>query len=341
MACGGVEGGATRSVAVILNNDGTVLAKEEGLGTNHWLIGIEECCKRINDMITAAKRSAGLDLDQPLQSVGLSLSGAEKADVKEKIASTLTSTYPTLSDSYDVCTDTFGALASACDAAGVVLIAGTGSNCLLINPDSSTHNCGGWGHSIGDEGSAWWIANQAVRIVFQHQDGLTEAPADITWLKNKVYSFFEMENGFGILPHLYDDFKKPKFAQLCKIMATEGSDDPVVQHIFQQAGWYLGKHVRAVARHAHPSLLSAAGGLNIVCVGSVFKSWPLLKAGFLKGLYPSEDTSPVVSEFRLLFLTGTSAVGAARLGVLHGPTKKDLPLKHDGSDVTLLYEHTQ
>lgn len=67
-----------------------------------------------------------------------------------------------------------------------MLIAGTGSNCRLVNPDDTEFNCGGWGHFIGDEGSAYSIAHYALKEVFDAEDGFNPH-AEITWLKAAMY----------------------------------------------------------------------------------------------------------------------------------------------------------
>lgn len=56
-------------------------------------------------------------------------------------------------------------------------------------------------------------------------------------------------------------------------------------------------------------LLKIDGGLPVVCVGSVWKSWDLLKPGFIKHLEEQQN----VPEFSLLELTTNVATGAAYL----------------------------
>ena len=95
---------------------------------------------------------------------------------------------------------------------GVVLIAGTGSNSLLVNPDGSEGRCGGWGHVLGDEGSAWWIAQKAMKFWFDEEDNLIQPPYSSEKIAEAIKSYFGIKDRFGLLTHCYDKFEKPHFA---------------------------------------------------------------------------------------------------------------------------------
>ena len=91
-------------------------------------------CKRIADLISEAKVAAGIDCTVPLSCLGLSLSGADNAEKQKEISDTLLAKYPQATKHCFTCNDTLSPLVTATDGGGVVLIAGTGSNCLLANP---------------------------------------------------------------------------------------------------------------------------------------------------------------------------------------------------------------
>ena len=54
-------------------------------------------------------------------------------------------------------------------------------------------------------------------------------------------------------------------------------------------------------------------GLRVVCVGGVFKSWPLMKGGFIEGVREYEN--PLLHDIILLKMNTTTAKGAPSLYV--------------------------
>lgn len=314
---GGLEGGGGHSVVVLFNTKGEKLAELEGPSTNLWLVGMDECQNRINSMVQEAKEKAGLPKDLALKALGLSLSGCEDDAKNEELKQSLLRKFPALSESYVVCSDTIGSIATASENGGIVIISGTGSNSFALNPDGSTARCGGWGYLLGDEGSAFWVAHTAVKIILDEEDNRRTPPYDTKVAKAAMLEHFEISDRFGLLEHCYSKFSKAVYAGYCAKLANGAHQgDPLCRHIFKEAGRVLGECIGALLPSISKSLLDEPEGLPVICVGAVWRSFDLMKEGFVEGA--GSQPGPIKSSnslrsFRLLELCSTLAVGAAYL----------------------------
>jgi len=307
---GGIEGGGTHSTFIILDGKGVKLTEIKGPDTNHWKLGIDETAARLSAMIEKGKQELEIPKNVPLDCVGLTLSGCEEETTNRQIVKTLLEKYPQSSKDYMISSDTLGSIRTGLESGGIVLIAGTGSNALLINPDGKTHSCGGWGYMIGDEGGAYRIAHRACKYVFDDIDDFVQAPESISYVWPAMRSYFNVSDRNAMLPYLYANFDKSTIAGFTKEIAI-GCErgDPLCLKIFEEAGQLLAKHIIALSKKAHNDLKLARGGLKVICVGSVWKSWKFMKNGFLDEIHNSH----IVDELSLMHLTTSSALGACYL----------------------------
>ncbi|XP_050299838.1 N-acetyl-D-glucosamine kinase [Anthonomus grandis grandis] len=304
----GIEGGASNTTTVLLNRHGKIVATAKGDSTNHFLIGMDECLKRLAELINQAKTIANIPLDTPIAGAGLSLSGVEGEESRVELLKGLQEKYPNLASQYWISSDTEGSIATVSSNGGVVCIAGTGSNTVAINPDGTKVQCGGWGHLLGDEGSAWNISWTAIKYCFDSLDDFQTPPYSTDKIWQLVRRHFDIRDQFDILNYFYNDFSKSRIALMCKSLAKLAEEgDLLAKTIFSKAGGDLAKAITAVHKKVAVELKNKPGGLQVICVGSVWLSWSLLQSGFEAYLENNTD----IKQLTLLRLQTEGGVGAA------------------------------
>ena len=339
---GGIEGGGSSTNAVILNASGTVIGRASGGGSNGWTLGVPAAAAVQHDLLIAARRAAGLPGDAPLAALGVCGSGFLQASQQEALEVALRAREPKLAESYYVDNDSPGSLSTAAgDAGGMVIIAGTGSMGQVATPDASarggfrTRNCGGWGDRFGDEGSAYAIALRAIRGIFHFGDHYAPAGAppapDATNARAAMLKHFGIADVDGMLDVFYGKFEKARVAGFAAVLAQlANAGDAFALAVFSSAGAELGDMARTLAGHLGPSPASApqAGHpTRIVCVGSVWKSWPLMRSAFIASATAKATGGgpPPLPSFELVRLIETSAVGAAWLAARDADARKKSP----------------
>ncbi|EYC08463.1 hypothetical protein Y032_0066g3780 [Ancylostoma ceylanicum] len=323
----GIEGGATESHLVFVNTAGQTIGNSTTGGTNYNLDGIEKTVNNVAAWIRDAARKN--DIQLPVKGLGLGLSGAEGARDNARFVEYLQTHHGDIAEQVFLTSDSVATVAAAFEHGGVVLISGTGSSCRVLLDDGRVFGVGGWGHVIGDGGSAFWIAIRAIRLIFDEDDGM-ETPHESTALIRKLMlQHFKIEDKVDILEHLYNKFQKSNIASFTKVMAQH-PDDPAIRHLLFDAGEILGRQFVVAASHL-PSEYREE--VNLVVVGSVFKSWEALKPGFARAIQGS--WIPRVNLYRP---AKSKAFGAAALVAIKCGTRLPHPKNAEHFETLEFYE---
>jgi N-acetylglucosamine kinase-like BadF-type ATPase len=184
----GIDGGGTKTFAVISDEKGNLLASSRRESSNYLQVGIDKCRENLIGMSQELCKSQGIDLMTLDYSV-IGLAGAGRQDDREIITRALIE--GGLTDSQFVVTpDYTPALAGgAFGEAGVIVISGTGSVVFGIDEQGNQQRAGGWGPLMSDEGSGYDFGKQACRMIMRAFDG--RGPA--TSMTEKVLKFLKMD----------------------------------------------------------------------------------------------------------------------------------------------------
>jgi N-acetylglucosamine kinase-like BadF-type ATPase len=87
------------------------------------------------------------------------------------------------------------------DAAGIVIVAGTGSIAYGRNGRGEAARAGGWGYVLGDEGSGYWIGRLALRAVVRHADGRGR----VTSLTPRLLAHFGVARASDLINKVYHE----------------------------------------------------------------------------------------------------------------------------------------
>lgn len=177
----GIDGGGTKTVAVLADASGNELARATGAGANLQTVGAEVVRDRIATLLAALADQIGHAVG--VRAISVSLAGVDRpADVpvatraiEAAIASVALSrprvSWELVTPVPAVTNDAVAALAAgARTLEGVVVIAGTGSIAFGIR-DGQRARAGGWGSILGDEGSGYALGYDALRAVARAHDG--------------------------------------------------------------------------------------------------------------------------------------------------------------------------
>ena len=240
----GVDGGGTKTQAVVLDVNYAVLGEGLAGPSNPLRVGIVNAAAAVREAIDRACEAAKLRRTD-LVAAEIGLAGASRSELRARMREAL---HGTGIGEIVVVGDADIALYGATEGEpGLIVIAGTGSICCGINGRGKKACAGGWGPVAGDEGGGSWIARRALRAIAHAADGRGAA----TSLTTAACSYFHVSDSNDLSTAIYaPTITNERLAGFGKfVIEAAKAKDRIAFEILAEAGKELGVMAAAVIRN--------------------------------------------------------------------------------------------
>lgn len=315
----GVDGGGSKTYAVIVDEYGTKLGSGVAGSGNHQGPGVDVALRHIQEACFAALREAGLKPEE-ISFCQFGLAGADR----EHDFSILRPALATLPfPHWDVVCDTMEGLRTGSpDNVGVVLVCGSGTNAMGRSKVGNMVQTGGFGYLFGDTAGGYFLAMETFRAAVRSWE-YREGPSMLPNMVATHLGFRDMEQVF----HHYLDEElnevPPELTMVLHEAARLG--DALSIQVLTQTGRELGNAANSVIRRLGGIENFGGSDIPVVLVGSVLQKG---RSPHLLGAL--QDTVSLANkEARFIIPEMAPVYGAIMLGMdyLQLPVSDDLTVK--------------
>lgn len=304
----GIDAGGTKTLCLLADATGQVLAEARSSGANLQAVGELEVEKVLHEVMERALAGRAV-----LPSViCLGIAGVGRPSDEAVVRSLMRRI------GYQarivIATDALIALVAAVGhAPGVVIISGTGSIAYGRNARDEAARAGGWGYVLGDEGSGYWIGRHALRAVVRQADGRGRA----TRLTPYVLAHFGVARPQELVHAIYHRNLRPSAIAAVSHTVQQAADegDDVALNILAVGARELAGSAASVVRQ----LGLADTVFSFVLAGGILRAVPRLASdlqALLTELAPRSETMRLDRE---------PALGAVTLAVAEARGEGRLP----------------
>jgi glucosamine kinase len=278
-----IDAGGTKT-RCLLADESQVLGRATTGSVKLMRVGEAEASARLQAMLTEVSLAAGVGLSEVSQTcigiAGITIDAVREwaeREIRKSVSGNLL-----LAGDEEIAID--GAFRGG---PGILIIAGTGSNVLGRAADGAMYQAGGWGPAIGDEGSGFWIGQEALRAGFWAKDrGVA------TNLLTEIGDFWGAKS-LGEIVEIANARPGPDFPALTPVVVRcAEAGDELAAAVLERAGAELAEQVALVALKMQES--GRQSRIEAAYTGSVLEHILPVRSAMINALNTSSPTVTVV-----------------------------------------------